>query len=130
MTWLLKLLPPGLLEWLLLGFVLLAAFCAGYAHGVDEKQDDIASLHKTIAEVRAEADGWRVTAEARERAEKSQSDLAEACLKREAAAQSDAAAIADIMSGAVPRKITPEESWQGVDNATRQRAVDMLNRDL
>ena len=46
----------------------------------------------------------------------------------EAKALEDSAVIANIMSQVRPNDITPEQARQGVDDATRQRAADMLNR--
>ena len=41
MMWLLKLLPGSLLEWLLLVFVLAAAFAAGLARGMDAREAEL-----------------------------------------------------------------------------------------
>ena len=88
---------------------------------VDALVKDVASAKADTA--RWEALGKRLTTNA-----DAQAKLAEACLKREGQAQKDAETIADIMAQAGPNDITPEQVRQGVDDATRQRAADMLNR--
>ena len=88
---------------------------------VDALVKDVASAKADIA--RWEAVGKRLTTNA-----DAQAKLAEACLKREGQAQKEATAIADIMSQTVPKEIRPDQIRQGVDDATRQRAADMLNR--
>ena len=85
-------------------------------------------LQKDLADAREDAARWKKTAEAKGRAATAQAELADACLKREAQAQTDCDSIANILAGAIPTEITPERAKQGVDDATRQRAADMLNR--
>lgn len=57
-------------------------------------------------------------------------DNARRCLAREAQALADANARAAIMSGATARQRTAEEKEKVVDDATRGRVVERLNRDL
>lgn len=85
-------------------------------------------LVKDVADAAADAARWKATAKATATSADAQAKLAEACLKREANAQKEATAITDIMAQAVPKEITPEQARQGVDDATRQRVADMLNR--
>ena len=88
---------------------------------IDGLVKDIGTANADIA--RLEAVGKRLTTNA-----DAQAKLAETCLKREAKAREDATVIADIMTQVKPKEITPEQVRQGVDDATRQRAADMLNR--
>lgn len=87
-----------------------------------------ALLQKDLSIAQSDAAGWKKSAEAKDRAATAQAELPDACLKREAQAQADRDSIADIMATAKPQPITPEQAKQGVDDATRTRAVDMLNR--
>lgn len=87
-----------------------------------------ALLQKDLADARDDAAGWKIVAETKGRTATAQAELADACIKREAQAQADRDNIADIMATAKPQPITPEQAKQGVDDATRTRAVDMLNR--
>lgn len=125
---LLKHLPSALFEWAPLVILLLVAIFAGYVRGMESTRDDIVRLEKDLSSAREEAARWRAVADTRAHAAEAQEALALACLAREAAAVADAAEIKQIMSGAEPRKIEPEETRQGVDHETRRRAVDMLNR--
>ena len=89
---------------------------------------DIDRINGQLADVQKDAARWQATAKVRAVSSEAQADLAAACIKREAQAQEDAATIADIMAQANIKQVTPEESRQGVDDATRQRAADMFNR--
>lgn len=81
MMWLLKLLPGCLLEWLLLAFILAAAFAAGLARGMDARE---AELLPQLEAVSRERDVWRLTSAQRQTGLDAQTALADACLKREA----------------------------------------------
>ena len=87
-----------------------------------------ALLQKDLSAAQKDAAGWKKTAEVKGRAVTAQAELADACLKREAQAQADRDSIADIIGMAKPKPIPPEQARQGVDDATRTRVVDMLNR--
>lgn len=76
MMWLLKLLPGSLLEWLLLVFVLAAAFAAGLARGMDARE---AELLPQLEAVSRERDAWRLTAAQRQTGLDAQTALAD-CL--------------------------------------------------
>lgn len=95
---------------------------------LDNAQASITRVADKLKEAQEDAARWRTTAQARAVAVDAQAALADNCLKREAQAQADRDSIADIMATANPQPITPEQAKQGVDDATRIRAVDMLNR--
>ena len=96
--------------------------------GDDLVEVRVDALVKDAASAKADTERWEAEAKRLTTNAKVQATLAEACLKREAKAQEEATAIADIMSQTVPKEITPEQIRQGVDDATRKRAADMLNR--
>lgn len=88
----------------------------------------IGILRGELTTARNDADRWQRLAENNGRVAGAQAALADTCLKREAQTQADRDSIADIIGMAKPQPITPEQAKQGVDDATRTRAVDMLNR--
>lgn len=109
--------------------LILAGGSAGWqTWQLSKAKTSITGLVKDVASARADAARWQVTAQTRLVSAEAQADLAADCIKREAEAQADATAIADIMAQAKPKDITPEQIRQGVDDATRQRAAAMLNR--
>lgn len=111
------------------GLVLLCLIGAGVqTWRLDKAQASIALGMEKLKEAQEDAARWQATAKVRAVSSEAQADLAAACIKREAQAQEDAATIVDIMAQAKTKTITPEESRQGVDDATRQRAADMFNR--
>lgn len=111
------------------GLVLLCIIVAGVqTWRLDKAQGSIVLTTEKLTEAQEDAARWQATAKARAVSSEAQADLAAACIKREAQAREDAATIVDIMAQAKTKTITPEESRQGVDDATRQRAADMLNR--
>lgn len=75
-----------------------------------------------------ERDRWEAAAEAYRKDAEAQAENARQCLGREAKAARDAAEREDIMRQAKPRARTAEEKV--VDDATRRRAVERLNRGL
>lgn len=77
-----------------------------------------------------ERDRWRTAAEAYRKDAEAQAENARQCLGREAKAARDAAERADILRDARPRARTAEEKNKVVDDATRRRAVERLNRPL
>ena len=95
---------------------------------LDKARASIDELVKVIDTAKADIARWEAVGKRLTTNADAQAKLAEACLKREGQAQKDAETIADIMSQAVPKEITPDQVRQGVDDATRQRAADMLNR--
>ena len=111
----------------LLAAVAASAWCArGARHELALEQKDHAATRQTLATVTQSRDGWVAAyAEALDAAN-AQRDNAAACLKREAAARTDATERADIMAQALPA--VPDKQQKVVDNATRKRAADRLNR--
>lgn len=95
---------------------------------LDKARASIDGLVKAIDTAKADIARWEAVGKRLTTNADAQAKLAEACLKREGQAQKDAETIADIMAQAKPNDITPEQVRQGVDDATRQRAADMLNR--
>lgn len=75
-----------------------------------------------------ERDQWRTAAEAYQKNAEAQAENARTCLDREAQAALDAAERAAIMKQAKPRP-RPEHG-QMVDDETRTRVADRLNRPL
>ena len=120
--WLLKLLPGSLLEWLLLAFVLAAAFAAGLARGMDARE---AELLPQLEAVSRERDAWRLTAAQRQTGLDAQTALADACLKREASAQADAAEREAIL--ALP-PVPPHPTETLHENPRRAAVARYLNR--
>lgn len=120
------------------GLVLLCLIGAGVqTWRLDSAQDSIAKQARDIdhikgqlADAQDDAARWQATAKAHAVSSEAQADLAAACIKREEQAHSDAAELASILSAAKPETITPEQARKGVDDATRQRIADMLNRPL
>jgi len=97
---------------------------------VQEAKARIVVLEKDLATATDNVAQWQVVALAQGTATSAQAALGDACLKREAKAQEEAAAIDGMMAGAITREILPDEKNKGVDDATRQRAADFLNRAL
>ena len=124
MRWLLKLLPESLLEWLLPAFVLVAAFAAGLAWGLDARE---AELRPQLEAVSRERDAWRLTAVQRQTGLDAQTALTQACLKREAAAQADTAKRAAILH-LPPAPSHPTETHH--ENPRRAAVARYLNRPL
>ena len=109
--------------------LILAGGSAGWqTWQLDKAKASIAGLVKDVDSAKADIARWEAVGKRLTTNADAQAKLAEACLKREGQAQKEATAIADIMSQTVPKEITPEQTRQGVDDATRQRAADMLNR--
>ena len=116
-----------IIVWLMLGIVIFGGL--GWQKlEIDDAKGQIVLLQKDLADARDDAAGWKIVAETKGSTATAQAELADACIKREAQAQADRDNIADIMATAKPQPITPEQAKQGVDDATRNRVVDMLNR--
>ncbi len=77
-----------------------------------------------------ERDEWKAAAEAYRQETEAQAENARLCLDREAQATRSAAERAVIMRKATPRLRTDTEKGQVVDDETRNRAADRLNRPL
>lgn len=88
-------------------------------------------LEKTAHEAtRQERDNWKAQAEAALARAEALADTARACLAREAQARADAIERAAIMEVAKPRHRTETEKAKVVDDETRKRVADRLNRPL
>ena len=120
------------------GLILLCIIVAGVqTWRLGNAQDSIASQVKDIdringqlADVQKDAARWQAAAKAHAVSSAAQADLAAACIKREEQAHADAADLAIILGAAKTEPITPDQARKGVDDATRQRIADMLNRPL
>lgn len=77
-----------------------------------------------------ERDEWKATAEAYKKDAEAQAENARLCLDREVRAAQDAAERTAIMQQARPRVRTAEEKDKVVDDETRRRAIERLNRHL
>ena len=77
-----------------------------------------------------ERDEWRAAAEAYQKDAEAQAENARQCLDREAKAARDAAERAAIVKQARLRPRTADEKDKVVDDETRARVVDRLNRPL
>jgi len=113
------------------GLVLLCLIGAGVqTWRLDKAQASIALGMEKLKEAQEDAARWQATAKAHAVSSEAQADLAAACIKREEQVHSDAAELASILSAVKSETITPEQARKGVDDATRQRIADMLNRPL
>lgn len=75
-------------------------------------------------------DQWKTAAEAYRKDAEAQAENARLCLDRETKAARDAAERTSIVKQARPRARTVEEKAKVVDDETRRRAVERLNRPL
>lgn len=77
-----------------------------------------------------ERDDWEAQALAARASAEALAENARACLAREVRAQADAAERAAIMAQVKPRPRTEAEQTKVVDDETRKRVADRLNRPL
>lgn len=77
-----------------------------------------------------ERDDWETQALAAKASAEALAENARACLAREAQAQADAAERAAIMAQVKPRPRTEAEQTKVVDDETRSRVIERLNRGL
>lgn len=77
-----------------------------------------------------ERDQWKTAAEAYKKDADAQAENARLCLEREAKSARDATERTAIVKQAKPRARTAEEKDRVVDDETRRRAVERLNRPL
>lgn len=75
-------------------------------------------------------DQWKAAAEAYRKDAEAQAENARLCLERETKAARDATERAAIVKQARPRARTAEEKDKVMDDETRRRAVERLNRPL
>lgn len=97
----------------------------GRLAGVNRELEAERAAHAATARDR---DRWEAAAEAYREDAEAQAENSRQCLGREAKAARDAAEREDIMRQAKPRARTAEEKV--VDDETRRRAVERLNRGL
>lgn len=107
---------------------LVAIAAAMFVAGMKLQEKEIELLQSQLAQAHADVERWKAAAVAEEKSVRAQAELAAACARRESLARAEEAAVAAVMSGVEPRKIAPEEVRLGVDDATRRRAADLLNR--
>lgn len=85
------------------------------------------AAHKTT---KMERDDWQAQAKLAKGRAEALAESARACLAREAQAQADAAERAAIMTQVKPRPRTKVEQTRVVDDETRSRVIERLNRGL
>lgn len=107
---------------------LVVVAAAMFVAGQKLQEKEIELLRAELASARADAAHWKAAADAQKRSAQTQAELAAACVRREFRAREEEAAVAAVMSGAEPRERAPEDVRLGVDDATRRRAADLLNR--
>ena len=113
------------------GLVLLCLIGAGVqTWRLNSAQSLIATIKVQLADAQEDAARWQATAKAHAVSSEAQADLAAACIKREEQAHADAADLAIILGAAKTETLTPDQARKGVDDATRTRIADMLNRPL
>lgn len=120
------------------GLVLLCLIGAGVqTWRLDSAQDSIAKqardidhINGQLADALEDSARWQATAKVHAVSSEAQADLAAACIKREEQAHADAADLAIILGAAKTETVTPDQARKGVDDATRTRIADMLNRPL
>ena len=106
--------------WLLAAALLFSGLLGRLAH-VNAELDTERAAHAVTAQDR---DRWKATAEAYRGEAVAQAENARLCLDRESNAARDAA------KQARPRARSAEEKNKVVDDETRRRAVERLNRPL
>ncbi len=116
---------------------ILAIFALGFALAAAVQYFAAQTLERSLAAERAahvvtrqERDDWKARAEAATTRAEALADNARRCLEREAQARADAAERAAIMKAARPRPRTETEKARVVDDETRKRVADRLNRPL
>lgn len=82
------------------------------------------------AVTRQERDDWKAQAEEAAMRAEALAENAYRCLEREAKARADAAERTAIMEAAKPRQRAETEKTKVVDDETRKRVADRLNRPL
>lgn len=93
-------------------------------------RDELNAERLNHAVTRQERDNWKAQTEAALARAEALADTARACLTREAQARANAAERAAIMDAARPRPRTEAETAKVVDDETRKRVADRLNRPL
>lgn len=113
---------------------LLALFAAAYIclllWRVNDLNTELASEKAAHKTTKIERDDWKTQAEAAKTSAEALAENARACLAREAQALANAAERATIMAKVKPRPRTMAEQTKVVDDETRSRVVERLNRAL
>lgn len=112
--------------WLLTAALLFSGLLGRLAH-VNAELEAERAAHATTAR---ESERWKAAAEAYRKDAEAQAENARLCLDRETKAARDAAERTSIVKQARPRARTVEEKAKVVDDETRRRAVERLNRPL
>ena len=112
--------------WWLAAALLFSGLLGRLAH-VNAELDAERAAHAATTRDR---DQWKAAAEAYRKDAAAQAENARLCLERETKAAQDAAERAAIVERASPRTRTVEEQDKVVDDETRRRAVERLNRPL
>lgn len=116
------------MNFLLSAALALALGGLGWMSRISEER--LKHMETRLAAARTEAGRWRAASEALRGRVSGQSALAEACLRREAAALEDAAVRDAIPLLGPSALVSKEEKDKGVSHATRRAAADYLNRPL
>ena len=106
---------------------ILAIFAIGW-WSIDYLSDALKEEQVAHLETHKKAEGWQTAYELRGINETALSDLAEACLQREAAASAAATERETIMQEDIPQPIP--NNAKVISNATRKKVAVRLNRPL
>ena len=112
--------------WLLVAALLFSGLLGRLAH-VNAELEAERAAHATTAR---ESERWKAAAEAYWKDAEAQAENARMCLDREAKNAREEAERAGIVQQARPRARSAEEKDKVVDDETRRRAVERLNRPL
>lgn len=115
------------LAFLAVGFALAAVVQYFAARGLESSLAAEKAVH---AVTRQERDDWKAQAEEAAMRAEALAENARRCLEREAKARADAAERTAIMEAAKPRQRAETEKTKVVDDETRKRVADRLNRPL
>lgn len=126
MNWKLYVLIAGLVAALLLAFWRIDNVQGKLRlEQTEHKQTKVA-----LADAIEKGNGWKVAYEEARGAATAQREATQACLDREVEARTAQEARNAILQAAQPRPRTEAEQKQVVDNETRKRSADRLNRPL
>lgn len=133
----------GKKTWLVAGLTALLLACLAWAHVQGLRLDAVRadterkiqaeqiahnSTRSELAKAKAEAARWADVATLARAATTTMQATAQAAMAREAQGRADATARKQILSEAKPRPRTDDETKEVVDDVTRYRAADRLNR--
>lgn len=115
----------------LAGFVFLLALAVAVQYFANRALRSALEAEKAAhALTLQERDDWKTQALTARTSAEALAENARACLAREAQAQADATERASIMEQAKPRPRTEVEQAKVVDDETRSRVIERLNRGL